>query len=232
MRQVWWHECHSFNDGNAIRAVTLDDDANATAISRLMARNSTLTSRSFDVSDVVSELESAPARGHARKSRLYLWLQQNHDALTQEFTRNPPSWNKLADILGRRGVLDGDGKNPTARGARGAWYRVRRDIAAARARATAKLENSTHGIRPIAQEPLAVLLTSTPVSIHLDEGEAERPRFKLASLRGATAADGPQPPTPAALPAASKLPAENPQKFDDVMAEFLGTPARRPKGDE
>ena len=54
-----------------------------------------------------------------------------HDELTAAFGRSSPSWTKLAEVLGSHGLVDGDGKPPTARGARGAWGRVRADIKAA-----------------------------------------------------------------------------------------------------
>lgn len=197
-----------------------------------MGRNTTPAIRSFDVADIVAELETAPARGHGRKSRLYLWLQENHDQLVREFARNPPSWTRLAAILGARGVLDGDGKPPTARGARGAWYRVRRDVAAALTKKASRAEAAAFGIHPIAETaPVAPASLALPVSIQLDEDEPDRPVFRLASLRGATAADGPtspdQPPTSPA-----KTPALVPQRFADVMAEFLGQSPTPPKGDE
>ena len=84
-----------------------------------------------------------------------------------------------------------------------------------------------------AAEPVAPSFPiAPPVSIQLDTDEPVRPRFKLASLRNATPADGP--PQPGHSPSADKPePASpQPQKFDDVMAEFLGRPSTPPKGDE
>ena len=49
----------------------------------------------------------------------------NHDALAKQFGLTAPSWPDIARNLGDKGVLDGDGKAPTARGARGVWSRVR-----------------------------------------------------------------------------------------------------------
>lgn len=212
--------------------MTLDGGANATAILVGMGRSNATPSRVLEVADVVAELEAAPARGRARKSRLYLWLQRNHDHLVREFDRNAPAWGRLAAILGSRGVLDGDGKPPTARGARGAWYRVRREVAAERERAASITAGITFHTLPSARTAPPPLPVAPPVSIQLDEDGPTRPRFKLASLRNATPADGP--PQPDHSPAASEpeQASAQPQKFDDVMAEFLGRPSTPPKGDE
>ncbi len=180
----------------------------------------------------MAELASAPARGRARKSRLYLWLLRNHDHLVREFEQNPPAWGRLASILGSRGVLDGDGKPPTARGARGAWYRVRREVAASRGRGPGSAEGITFHTLPPAETAARPLPVAPPVTIQLDEGTPARPRFKLASLRNATPADGP--PTADHSPAAEKpkRAGPQPQKFDDVMAEFLGRSSTQSEGNE
>ena len=78
-----------------------------------------------DVDAVVTKAATGRTRGRGRHSALYLWLYDNHDALAQKFNLNGPSWPNLAKVLGDEGILDGDGKPPTARGARGAWSRVR-----------------------------------------------------------------------------------------------------------
>ena len=54
-----------------------------------------------------------------------IWLQQNRAALERGFAETAPSWAKLAAYLGDHGVLDGDGKRPTAEATRQAWYRTK-----------------------------------------------------------------------------------------------------------
>ena len=197
-----------------------------------MGRSNTTSSRVLEVADLVAELASAPARGRARKSRLYLWLLRNHDHLVREFEQNPPAWGRLAAILGSRGVLDGDGKPPTARGARGAWYRVRREVAATRSRSVGTATGITFHTLPVADAAAPPLPAAPPVTIQLDEDGPARPRFKLASLRNATPADGP--PEADHSPAAKepKPATPQPQKFDDVMAEFLGRSPTQSEGNE
>jgi hypothetical protein len=67
-------------------------------------------------------------RGRGRRSPLYLWFREHHDELAAGFARNAPAWQPLATFLGKQGVLDVDGKPPTARAARDAWWRVRRVV--------------------------------------------------------------------------------------------------------
>lgn len=78
-----------------------------------------------DVDAVVTKAATERTRGRGRHSALYLWLYVHHDALAEKFNLSGPSWPKIAENLGAKGVLDGDGKPPTARGVRGAWSRVR-----------------------------------------------------------------------------------------------------------
>ncbi len=156
-------------------------------------------------------------------------MQRNHDHLMREFERNPPAWGRLAAILGSRGVLDGDGKPPTARGARGAWYRVRRDLAASRIKAAGIREGITFHALPPTETTALPVPVAPPVNIQMDEDEPARPRFKLASLRNATPADGPPAPDHPAAAATPKAARPQAQKFDDVMAELLGRTPPNPK---
>src|SRR4051794_9012360 len=76
----------------------------------------------------LTAISQTRGRGGGRRSPLYLWFREHHDELAAGFARNAPAWQPLATFLGKQGVLDVDGKPPTARAARDAWWRVRRDI--------------------------------------------------------------------------------------------------------
>jgi hypothetical protein len=67
------------------------------------------------------------------RSALWRWMRENHDSLSALFEVASPAWTSLAETFGGMGLTDRDGKNPTAATARMTWYRVRRNVAAARA---------------------------------------------------------------------------------------------------
>ena len=92
--------------------------------------------KSPDATDALAALAQASGRGHGRRSPVYLWFRQHHDELAAGFARYAPAWQVLAAFLGQQGILDIDGKPPTARGVRDAWWRVRRDVEAAAGTAT------------------------------------------------------------------------------------------------
>ena len=127
-----------------------------------------------DVASVLQKAEPGRTRGRGHHSPLYLWLYENHDALAKQFGLTAPSWPDIARNLGDKGVFDGDGKAPTARGARGAWSRVRDQK---------KREGG--------------LLASPPPDSSPSKGAVQLPstenRLPLASER-------PRPPAPAATP--------------------------------
>src|SRR5260370_15970827 len=89
-----------------------------------------MTRKSPDPTKALAALARAAGRGRGRRSPLYLWFRQHHDQLAAGFARNAPAWQVLAVFLGEHGVLDVDGKPPTARAARDARWRVLRDMKA------------------------------------------------------------------------------------------------------
>jgi hypothetical protein len=159
-----------------------------------------------DVALVVSQAVTSRVRGRGRRSPLYLWFRENHDVLTVEFERNAPSWSKLAEVLGTHGVLDGDGKPPTARGARGAWSRVRADVKKGRERRVAT------PAAPAQAAPVASSNTteaSAGADVWVDE-------FQVAK---APVAAPPKPPVAPHLPSVHEH--RNP---DEVIATLLARP--------
>jgi hypothetical protein len=168
------------------------------------------------VHEAVAAMQQARARGAGRRSPLFLWLRENHDALAAAFANNAPAWASLATYLGERGVRDGEGKPPTARGARDAWWRVRREVAAARARRHGmpappmEAGETAPGVSPIPAPGVA----SVPV-----EAAAPGPRtFKPATLRGHIPSPPPLPaPPPTDKPAPNEV-----QDPDNVIARFVG----------
>lgn len=163
-----------------------------------------------DVALVVAQAATARVRGRGRRSPLYLWFRDNHDELVAAFDQNSPSWAKWAEVLGTHGVLDGDGKPPTARGARGAWARVRADVRKARERRanTTSSEQRRGGTASPAMPP--------PVE-HSAKSEPGEPDFQLAR---APAAAVPRP----AIASAAAGPGPTTRDPDDVIAKLLARP--------
>jgi hypothetical protein len=175
------------------------------------------------VAEAVAAMQKARARGPGRRSPLYLWLRENHDALTAAFANNAPAWASLAAYLGEHGIRDGDAKLPTARGARDAWWRVRTDVATARARRQGKpapameVGETAPGVNAI---PVPAAVTSRiPDETGEDAGEPPPRAFKTATLRGHTPSS--PPPLPASPPTDKPAPDE-PQDPDDVISRFVG----------
>lgn len=87
-----------------------------------------------DVDDVLAVLKRQPSKVRGGHSPVYLWLWRHHEHLKGELTLpRRMNWSALADELGRRGIMDGDGKPPTAERTRKAWWQVGRDKEAAAA---------------------------------------------------------------------------------------------------
>ena len=163
---------------------------------------------SATVSGVVSLLRQAPSRGRGRRSPVMIWMQQNRKELETAFLQDAPAWNVIASYLGNSGIMNGDGKPPTAASARSAWSRVKAD---------AKAKTSA--------APAPVPAASPAPSVLPDEQEPPRPsheRFTTATLRNHTpAAPPPDPPPP--------LPAVPRQDSKAVIAALLGR-GTRPSG--
>ncbi len=84
--------------------------------------------KAADVDDVLAALKRQPSKVRGGHSPVYLWLWRHHDQLQGEL--NLPrrtDWSALADELGKRGIVDGNGKPPTAERTRKAWWQVGRD---------------------------------------------------------------------------------------------------------
>jgi hypothetical protein len=170
------------------------------------------------VAEAVAAMQKVRARGPGRRSPLYLWLREHHDALTSAFAKSAPAWAALAAYLGEHGLTDGDAKHPTARGTRDAWWRVRRDVATARARRQGTpapeldVGETAPGVSPI---PVPAEVASPNPA---EAGEPPHRTFRTATLRGHVPAS--PPPFPA--PTTDKSASDEMQDPDDVIARFVG----------
>jgi hypothetical protein len=177
------------------------------------------------LAQAVAEMQKARARGPGRRSPLYVWLRENHDGLMEAFAKSAPAWEALAAYLGEHGIRDGDAKPPTARGARDAWWRVRKDVVAARTRRQEQpaLELEHSELAPGVSRIVDLSVDSPPRSADLAEDLGESPRtFRMATLRGH------KPPPPSSVPAPlatdKSLPADI-QDPDEVISRLVGRSA-------
>lgn len=143
---------------------------------------------------LVKVLAALRAHGGPARSPLYRWMRRHHDALAAAFAETPPAWKPFAVELASVGLTDVDGKPPAAVSARQTWYRVRRDVA--RARAQPATTASVLAPDEIAPAVHAVTPTTAP-TVH-EPAALPRPRMAL-DIRPARAATSE---LPVAAPAA------------------------------
>src|SRR5689334_7197858 len=86
------------------------------------------------------------ARGASKRSALYLWLHANHDEFLALMEETRPNWKRLAEGFAEIGIVTPEGKPLTAETVRVTWYRVRRDVAKARAK---KQEKPAAAVTPV-----------------------------------------------------------------------------------
>src|SRR3954454_10114445 len=141
-----------------------------------------------DPEEALALMREGRVRGQGQRSPVLLWLLKNRETLERGFEETAPSWKGLAKYLGDHGVMDGDGKPPSAVATRQAWYRAR--TIGNRKRPSQEAATPEAAPSPAVTEPVPSL-----------EGDAGEPpkRFGLATLRNPPpAAPAPEPkPRPA-----------------------------------
>jgi hypothetical protein len=185
------------------------------------------------IAELATENAKGRAAGTGRRSMLYLWLHAHHDQLAEVFAQNGPSWARIASHLGKNGIVGDGGDAPAPETVRSAWYRVRRDIAAARARhADPASVDITMSLRvasspsPVASPQPLLIPTGAPFG---DPDPGPR-KFGLAQLRGHSPSTPPSPP----LPEPERI-QRSPEEVARIVADMMsGAPKnrfRRDKGD-
>lgn len=171
--------------------------------------------RNPDPQEALALMQEGRVRGHGRRSPIVIWMQKNRAALAQGFAETTPSWAKLAAYLGDHGIMDGDGKRPTAEATRQAWYRANKGLGRAKEQLTALAPT------PPASAP-------APSTANADAAEPARQTYRYVKLRGVDPAD--KTPDPAPTPAAKadpSTPATPTVNVDDVLARFAPGTTRR-----
>ena len=59
---------------------------------------------------------------------MYIWMRENHEALSQAFKRDGPHWVARTEAIRQAGLTDQSGKPPTMRTAQKTWYNLCRDL--------------------------------------------------------------------------------------------------------
>ena len=162
-----------------------------------------------DPHEALALMQEGRVRGHKRRSPIVIWMRKNMAVLEHGFTETAPSWGKFATYLGDHGILDGDGKRPTAEATRQAWYRARK-------MPLTKARPGSSALAPPIVQPDS---SPTVASSGHDDVQPERPRFTFASLRNHT------PPAPTPAPVA--LPEPVKRDADAEIQRLLGSKPRR-----
>jgi hypothetical protein len=191
-----------------------------------------VTLRKADKADGWDQVRKTVIANGTRRSPLWRWMHRNHDRLSVLFEEAPPSWEVLVETFGGMGLTDREGKNPTAETARKTWYRVRRNIAAARAR---RAKPASDGSVPAVAFRSRTSARSAAPSVPVREpaGEAHpRPRkFGLAQLRGHPSSAPPPSPLIPEPERIQRSPEEVARIVADLMSGAPKNPFRRDKGD-
>jgi hypothetical protein len=74
--------------------------------------------------EALSAVLAAVEEGGERRSALYQWMLDNHDAFSEMVSRRRPNWKRLAEVFTGLGLSDGD-KPLVAETVRQYWWRVR-----------------------------------------------------------------------------------------------------------
>ena len=79
--------------------------------------------------DTITRLRDAIEGGRgSAQSPLFRWLYRHHDEFAGMLEGVKPDWSVLAGILGRSGILDGEGRPPSGETARKTWHRVQAKV--------------------------------------------------------------------------------------------------------
>jgi hypothetical protein len=105
------------------------------------------------------------ARGGSGHSPLYRWLRARHDAFAVLVEETRPNWKGLAEGFTELGLSGPSGRALTAETVRHTWWRVRRDVAAARERrAKATIPPAAVPVTPMAAVPPSPAAAPAPAA--------------------------------------------------------------------
>jgi len=118
-----------------------------------------------------------------RHSPLYIAMRDHHDAMVRAFENKRPDWSALVVGFNDLGIMDGDGKPPTIRGAQNTWARVKKDFGGGKGR---------QGVKPSSQAASSIEALLRPEPLAMAPAQPARPAPVFDPTEGADEA----PPTP------------------------------------
>jgi hypothetical protein len=87
------------------------------------------------IDQVISRVRSRARRsGRGRHSGIWLFMRANHDTIAETIASDGPNWYSMADELAALGYFDRTGKPGSPSTVRVTWFRVKRFVAAERAK--------------------------------------------------------------------------------------------------
>jgi hypothetical protein len=197
-----------------------------------MAKKQVVADVTISVAELTAENTTARTSGRGRRSQLYLWLRAHHDQLAEAFSQTGPAWSQIATSLGNNGVVDGAGKEPTPETVRATWYRVRRDVAAARARrAGPSPEGPAASVAFISSTPARSAASLSLVGPTAGDPAPPHRTFGLAQPRGHRPSAPPVPESLAEPERVRRSPEEVERIMSDMMSGAPNNPFRHDKGD-
>lgn len=117
-----------------------------------------------------------------RHSPLYITMREHHDAMVRAFENKRPDWSALVAGFNELGILDGDGKPPTIRGAQNTWARVKKDMSG----------KARQAVKPSAQPASSIEASPRLAPLATAPAQPTRPAPAFDATEGADEA----PPTP------------------------------------
>ena len=109
-------------------------------------------------------------------------MSENYETIKRSMEGGRPNWRALVAGFAQLGIMDGDGKPPTIRGARNTWYRVKQAHEPVRAPKRKNVSGELlESLQQAAEEP-APTRTETPLA---DPTPAPEPPTSRPALRTA-----------------------------------------------
>ena len=141
--------------------------------------------------DRIARLKAAAM---SSRSNLYRWMRENHDAFAAALAEaGRPNWDAITKELAKDGFTDSDGKSPASEVVRQTWWKVRKAVEAARAKAAHSPASASHPavqrVAPSPSVPDSNAVSGAPGRPGETAADPAAPKFRPAKLRSAHSKD-------------------------------------------